>query len=71
MVLAHVSTTLVQFTYCEYFTPNGNTVHGVGITPDIVVEMPEDMQYSSFEVGDMTDPQLNAAWEEAVKLAAQ
>ena len=34
-------------------------------------EMPEDMQYSSFEVGDMTDPQLNAAWEEAVKLAAQ
>lgn len=61
----------MQFTYCEYFTPNGNTVHGVGITPDIVVEMPEDMQYSSFEVGDMSDPQLTAAWEEAVKLAAQ
>jgi len=61
----------IQFTYCEYFTPNGNTVHGVGITPDVIVEMPEDMQYSSFEVGDMTDPQLTAAWEEAVKLAAQ
>ena len=64
-------TTGMQFTYCEYFRPSGNTVHGVGITPDIIVEMPEDMEYSSFEVGDMSDPQLTAAWEEAVKLAAQ
>ena len=29
----------IQFTYCEYFTPHGNAVHGIGITPDIVVEM--------------------------------
>lgn len=59
----------IQFTYCEYFTPNGNPVHGIGITPDIVVEMPEDMQDKLFELGDMTDPQLAAAWDEAVKLA--
>ena len=59
----------MQFTYCQYFTPHGNAVHGIGITPDVVVEMPEEMQYSMFEVGDMTDVQLQAAWEEAVKLA--
>ena len=59
----------IQLTYCEYFTPNGNSVHGIGITPDVVVEMPEDMTYAALEVGDMSDPQLTAAWEEAVRLA--
>lgn len=60
----------IQFTYCEYFTPNGNAVHEIGITPDIVVEMPADMQYAMFEVGDMSDPQLAAAWKEAQRLSA-
>ena len=58
----------IQFTYCEYFTPNGNSVHGVGITPDIIVEEPEDLDYTMMEIGDMTDPQLQAAWKEAVRL---
>lgn len=58
----------IQLTYCEYFTPNGNKVHGIGLTPDIKVEMPEDMAYADLELGDMSDPQLMAAWEEAVKL---
>lgn len=59
----------MQLTYCEYFSPNGHSVHEVGITPDIVVEMPEEMEYASFDLGDMSDPQLNAAWEEARRLA--
>ena len=59
----------MQFTYCQYFTPNGHAVHGIGITPDIIVEMPEEMQSSMFELGDMADVQLHAAWEEAVRLA--
>ncbi|MBQ9299249.1 MAG: S41 family peptidase [Clostridia bacterium] len=58
----------IQLTYCEYFTPNGNHVHGIGLTPDIVVEMPKDMTYAALELGDMSDPQLQAAWDEAVKL---
>ena len=59
----------MQLTYCEYFTPKGNSVHGVGITPDIIVEMPEEMDYADLELGDMNDPQLAAAWDEAVRLA--
>jgi len=59
----------IQFTYCEYFTPNGNAVHGIGITPDIVASMPEEMAYASFEVGDMSDPQLQVAWEEAIRIS--
>lgn len=58
----------IQFTYCQYFTPNGNAVHGIGIKPDIEVAMPEEMASTLFEVGDMTDPQLKAAYEEALRL---
>jgi len=32
------------------------------------VEMPEDMASTLFEVGDMTDPQLKVAYDEALKL---
>ena len=59
----------MQLTYCEYFSPKGNSVHGIGITPDIIVEMPEEMEYAALELGDMSDPQLSAAWEEAMRLS--
>ena len=59
----------MQLTYCEYFTPKGNSVHGIGITPDIIVEMPDEITYADLELGDMSDPQLEAAWNEAVRLA--
>ncbi len=59
----------IQFTYCQYFTPNGNAVHGVGIKPDIEVEMPEELASTLFELGDMSDPQLKAAYDEALRLA--
>lgn len=58
-----------QLTTAQYFTPKGHQVHGEGITPDIAVEMPEDMDHSMMTLGDMSDPQLKAAWEEAQKLA--
>ncbi|MBQ8537820.1 MAG: S41 family peptidase, partial [Clostridia bacterium] len=31
----------MQFTAAQYFTPNGNAVHKVGITPDVEVPLPE------------------------------
>ncbi len=30
-----------QLTVAQYFTPNGTAVHGIGITPDYIVEIPE------------------------------
>lgn len=33
-----------KLTVSEYFTPNGTNIHGVGIEPDIVVDLPEDIQ---------------------------
>lgn len=34
----------LKLTISEYFTPNGTNIHGIGIEPDIVVELPEDIE---------------------------
>ncbi|MGN0313874.1 MAG: S41 family peptidase [Fusicatenibacter sp.] len=33
---------VVKLTIAHYYTPLGNDIHGVGITPDVEVELPED-----------------------------
>jgi carboxyl-terminal processing protease len=58
----------VQFTYAQYFSPLGSKVHKEGVIPHIVVEMPEELKSKYFELGDMADPQLARAHEEALKI---
>lgn len=58
----------MQVTFAQYFLPDGTVVHKVGLTPDVTVEMPEELMNEYFELGDMRDPQLKAAWEEAVRV---
>lgn len=60
-----------QMTVAQYYFPSGKAIHKIGIEPDVVVELPEEMKNQMFEIGDMTDPQLKAAWEEAVKKIPQ
>ena len=57
-----------QMTYSQYFLPSGEKVHKIGVTPDILSEMPEDMESTLFELGDLSDPQLKDAWEAARNL---
>ena len=52
-----------QFTVAQYYLNDGTAVHKIGISPDVVVEMPEDLVGTYFELGDMDDPQLKRAWE--------
>ena len=52
----------MQLTVAQYFTPNGNAVHKIGITPDVVVELPEG-DNGMYEFGDLADPQLSRALE--------
>lgn len=52
-----------QFTYAQYFLPSGTAVHKIGITPDVISEMPEDMASVSFALGDLNDPQLKDAFD--------
>ncbi|HAE92619.1 MAG TPA: S41 family peptidase [Tissierella sp.] len=53
----------LRLTISEYFTPNGINIHGIGIEPDIVVELTEGVE----EIGVnnlMEDTQLRKALEE-------
>ena len=54
-----------QMTYEQYFLPSGEKVHKIGLTPDIISEMPEELANAYFELGDLSDPQLKDAWEAA------
>ena len=51
-----------KITIEDYYTPNGNNIHGIGITPDEVVELDVDA-YNE----DGTDTQLDAAIEYLTK----
>ena len=53
----------VQMTIAQYFTPNGYAVHGEGIEPDVVIELPED-DNGMYQFADLEqDVQLKKAYE--------
>ena len=60
----------MQLTVAQYFTPNGHEVHKIGITPDVVVEMPEG-DNTMYDLGDLNDAQLKAAYELALEKAGE
>ncbi|MDD3395385.1 MAG: S41 family peptidase [Anaerotignum sp.] len=47
----------LNLTIQKYFTPNGTSIHGTGITPDEVVELPENYTDGS-EIPEAEDTQL-------------
>ncbi len=55
----------IKLTIADYYTPKGRNIHGVGITPDIVVELPvlEANEILTKE----NDTQLHAALEEVLR----
>ncbi|MEZ4667722.1 MAG: S41 family peptidase [Anaerolineae bacterium] len=57
----------IRLTTARWLTPNGSWIHGNGITPDILIEWPEDQQDA------VHDPQLQGALDylaEAIAKAA-
>ena len=48
----------IKITIAEYHTPKDRAIHGKGLTPDIVVEMPKEINKD-----DPQDPQLDKAIE--------
>lgn len=54
----------MQYTESRYFTPSGRSIHGVGVEPDVVVEMDDDYDASVRGVNIENDNQL----EEALKV---
>ena len=57
----------MQLTVAQYYTPNGNEVHKVGITPDIEATLPEG-DTTMYDIGDLDDAQLKKAYELALDL---
>jgi len=60
----------MQLTVAQYFTPNGNEVHKIGIEPDVVIEKPEDDD-TMYQIGDLADVQLKKAYDIAVEKLAK
>jgi carboxyl-terminal processing protease len=52
----------VRVTIAKWLTPNGRTIHGKGLTPDVLVEMTED------DYKNELDPQLDTAVETLLAL---
>lgn len=50
----------IKLTTSQYFTPNGTNIHGKGIEPDYIVEMPEELK-EKLEITDEEDVQLQKA----------
>lgn len=54
----------MQYTESRYFTPSGRSIHGVGVEPDVVIELDDDYDASVRGVNIENDNQL----EEALKV---
>lgn len=51
---------VLRLTRAKYYTASGRVIHGVGITPDVIIEMPKEYKRKS---RDDIDPQLQKAIE--------
>ena len=58
----------VKMTTDAYYTPNGVCIQGVGITPDIVVDLPDGIKGTSV---DLIDPAKDTQLQAALKVFAQ
>ena len=54
--------TYVKITTSEYYSPNGNKINGIGVTPDIEVSLPEEFE-STYGLERKDDTQLQKAIE--------
>ena len=41
--------TAIKLTVADYYTPSGANIHGVGITPDVIVELGESGEDTQLE----------------------
>lgn len=54
--------TALKLTTAKYYTPNGNNIHGIGIAPDVEIDLPEELK-TKVELTLEEDVQLQKAIE--------
>ena len=52
-----------KYTVSQYFTPNGSNIHGIGIEPNVVVELPKELE-DAVTIERSKDTQLKRAIDE-------
>ena len=57
-----------KMTTDAYYTPNGVCIQGIGITPDIVVELPESLKDTAL---DLLDPEQDTQLKAAINVFSQ
>lgn len=60
----------MQYTSASYYTPNGRSIHGVGVTPDIVVESEDGDEINAASPDPARDAQLRCAIREVARRIA-
>lgn len=55
----------IKLTTSRYYTPSGDSIHDVGITPDVVVE--GSPGFPDFSLAGVTDPELDLQLAEAIE----
>jgi len=53
--------TAIKATVAKYFTPNGTSIHGVGVAPDFEVEMDDELSFQIGRLDPGEDVQLEVA----------
>ena len=54
--------TALKITTAKYYTPNGNNIHEIGITPDVEIDLPEELK-TQVDISYEEDVQLQKAIE--------
>lgn len=54
--------TAIKLTVAKYYTPNGNDIHKIGITPDVEIDLPEELK-TQVDISYEEDVQLQKAVE--------
>lgn len=53
----------LKITTQQFFTPNGHTIHGVGIAPDVEVDLPQELKDNPTSITPENDVQLQKGLE--------
>ncbi len=53
----------ISITTSKYYSPNGISIHGIGIEPDVLVELPTELRMSITKIEEDDDVQLQKAIE--------
>ena len=60
--------TAIKFTVAKYYSPEGTNIHGEGITPDVIVELPEDVTFASIKTNGIPDVTKDTQLQEALRI---